>query len=118
MERLLASANKPPGAELSGVILAQMFPDDTLTPKLVALAEDPKAPSRLIAIEALASNRTDDGVRALKTLLNSRDQKISKWTEDAIRSAYTSHGDGPGRPLRPDDFDPKYQHPEQPTPAK
>jgi hypothetical protein len=32
--------------------------------------------------------------------------------EDAIRCAYTWRGDARGRPLRPDDFDAKYQQPE------
>jgi hypothetical protein len=38
-------------------------------------------------------------------------------TEDAIRYAYTARGEEKGRPLRPDDFDAKFQQPEAP-PAK
>jgi hypothetical protein len=117
MQRLLASPDNAAAEQIAGVNLARMFPDDSLNPRLAALAQDRGAPGRCIAIYALALNRTDDGVRALKTLLNGPDRSISGWIEDAIRTAYTSRGDTPGRPLRPDDFDPKYQHPEEPPPG-
>jgi len=119
MERLLASpANGQEGLNaMEGVNLARMFPDDTLTPKLVALAKKPGFTYRVYAICALALNRTDEGVQTLKMLLNDPEQRISDLTEDAIRYAYTARGEEKGRPLRPDDFDAKFQQPEAP-PAK
>jgi hypothetical protein len=113
IERLLASTDNA----LAGVNLARMFPDDILTPKLVALATNPQFTYRVNAIYALALNRTDDGVQALKTLLHGADQRISELTAEAIRSAYTTRSNEPGRPLRPDDFDAKFQQPEA-TPPK
>jgi HEAT repeat protein len=113
IERLLASTDNA----LAGVNLARMFPDDTLTPKLVTLAKNPLFTYRVNAIYALALSRTDDGVQALKTLLHGPDQRISELTAEAIRYAYTARGGEPGRPLRADDFDAKFQQPE-PTPPK
>jgi len=62
-------------------------------------------------------NRTDEGVKTLKTLLADPNPKVSKMAEDAIRRAYTARGDARGRPLRADDFDAQFQQPEA-TPAK
>jgi hypothetical protein len=54
-------------------------------------------------------NRTDEGVKTLKTLLNDPDSTISKMAEWAIRHSYTSRGAERGKPLRGDDFDAKFQ---------
>jgi hypothetical protein len=115
VERLLASSKS--GNQRAGLDLADLFGDDLLTPKLVALATKPDFRLRDTAIKALAFNRTDDAVKTLKALLNGPDPKISKMAESAIRDAYTSRGVAQGRPLRADDFDPKFQQPEV-TPAK
>jgi hypothetical protein len=109
-ERLLASKDNT----LPGVNLARMFPDDTLTPTLVTIAKDPRSPFNIFAIYALALNRTDEGVAALKNLLNGPNRSV---VEDAIRNSYLARNGEPGRPLRPDDFDAKYQHRET-TPPK
>jgi hypothetical protein len=117
IERLLASTNQALQLQLSGVILAKQFGSDALTAKLVALATHPSPYVSGQAIYALALNRTDEGVKTLKTLLHDPDPNVSKLAEEAIRNAYISRGDARGRPLRPDDFDVKFQQPEV-TPAK
>jgi HEAT repeat protein len=94
-----------------GLALAQEFGDDSLIPRLAALATKPDLLNRDFAIRALSFNRSDEGVKTLKALLNDPDPNISKTTENAIREAYTSRRDAEGRPLRPDDFDVKFQQP-------
>jgi hypothetical protein len=101
-----------PYLPLDGVDFAVWFGDDALTPTLVALATKPGFACRANAIYGLALNRTDEGIKTLKTLLNDPDPIIAKTTEQAIRSAYTSRGDARGRPLRADDFDARLQQPE------
>ncbi|MGD1085162.1 MAG: HEAT repeat domain-containing protein, partial [Verrucomicrobiota bacterium] len=110
IERLLAYQG--PYLPLDGVNFAAWFGDDALTPTLVSLATTPGSGYRGNAIWGLALNRTDEGVKTLKTLLNDPDPKTSKLVEQIIRNAYLSRGDARGRPLRPDDFDAKYQQPE------
>ena len=113
LERMLVSTNL--SDRIFGTSLAEQFGSDALTAKLVTLAMSPQAATRGSAIYALALNRTDEGVKTLKTLLNNRDPQISKMAEDAIRHAYTDRGDARGRPLLPGDFDPKYGAPEVKT---
>jgi hypothetical protein len=115
IERLLATTNQALQLQLSGVILAKQFGSDALTAQLVALATNLSPYISGGAVHALALNRTDEGVKTLKTLLH--DPKVSKLAEEAIRNAYTSRGDARGRPLRADDFDMKFQQPEV-TPSK
>jgi len=117
IERLLASTNQALQLQLSGVILAKQFGSDALTAQLVALAANPSPYVSGGAVYALALNRTDEGVKTLKTLLHDPDPKISKLAEEAIRNAYTSRDHARGRPLRADDFDAKFQQPEV-TPVK
>ena len=85
--------------------------------QLVALATNPSPHISSGAVYALALNRTDEGVKTLKTLLHDPDPKVSKLAEEAIRNAYTSRREARGRPLRADDFDAKFQQPEV-TPSK
>jgi hypothetical protein len=117
IERLLASTNQALQLQLSGVTLAKQFGSDALTAQLVALSTNPSPYISAGAIYALALNRTDEGVKTLKTLLNDSDPKVSKMAEEAIRNAYISRGDARGRPLRADDFEAKFREPEA-TPAK
>ncbi len=112
IEQLLVSTNQALQLQLQGALLAKQFGSDGLTAQLVALTTNSSSYVRYEAICALALNRTDEGVKTLKTLLNSSDPQISKTAEAAIRNAYTSHGDARGRPLRADDFDEKFQRPE------
>ena len=112
IEQLLVSTNQALQLQLQGALLAKQFGSDALTAQLVALTTNSSSYVRYEAICALALNRTDEGVKTLKTLLNSSDPQISKTAEAAIRNAYTSRGDARGRPLQADDFDEKYRQPE------
>lgn len=87
-----------------GAIAAQDHPDDDHMPALIAIATgnvDRKAKQRLHQIErdraicAIAFNRTDEGVRVLKDLLNDPDKDIRETTENAIRQAYRRHREYP-----------------------
>ena len=106
-----------PAAWAEGALAAQHYGDDAFTARLVAIATDPQSSGRDQAIYALALNRTDESVEALKQLL--QDQKarpfggrsIGQETAQAIRTAYLYRGNAEGRPLRPDDFGPEFQHP-------
>jgi hypothetical protein len=116
LERMLVSTNM--SDRIFGTSLAEQFGHDALTAKLVTLAMSPQEATRNSAIYALALNRTDEGIKTLKKLLNDPDPKVSKMAEDAIRHAYTDRGDARGRPLLPGDFDPKYGAPELKTPPQ
>ena len=111
IEHLMSSDNQISGVDTAISLIGQ-FGGDEYTARLIAIATSPGNNARYSAIYALANNRTDDGVKTLKTLLNDPDPKIQKMTEDALRNAYTSHGNSRGRPLKPEDFDAKYRQPE------
>jgi len=108
---MLGSGQQNPDV-LTGINVIEQFGSDDFTPQLIAIANDPGNIGRNSAIDALAMNRTDAGVAALNTLLNDPDLKVRDWAERAIRAAYTSRDNVRGRPLKPDDFDAKYQAPE------
>jgi len=93
----------------------ESFYDSAFTAPLIAVAFNTNAllDARIAAIVALAFNRTDAGVKTLKTILADPDPKTSKLAEDAIRAAYNNRR-APGKPLRADDFDAKFQQPEAP----
>lgn len=109
IERLLVSTNQALQLQFCGVTLAKWFGSDALTAQLTELTTNPSPNIRGGAIDALALNRTDQGVKMLKTLLHDPDPETSKMAEAAIRNAYTSRGDARGRPLRADDFDAQYR---------
>ena len=104
-----------PYAWVEGALAAQEFPEDRFTPRLISIALDPESPARSQAVYALAQNRTDESVAALKKLLNEPDpyepkgRTIRQITERAVRTAYWLGDNVKGRPLRKDDFDLKYQ---------
>ena len=110
------SADRP-HAWVEGALAAQEFSDDRYTSRLVAIATDPHSEARAQAIHALALNRTDTSVTALKALLKEPDpphpkgRTIRQTAEDAIRSAYLARGNTQGRRLRADDFDSTFQEP-------
>jgi len=112
IERSLAPDNT--NAWQAGAVMAQQYADDFYTPRLIALATETNSPARHQAIYALAANRTDEGVTALKALLHDPDLRISQTASDAIKAAYNSRGFWQGRRLKPEDFDEKYQQPTQP----
>jgi hypothetical protein len=109
LKRMLVSANK--SDNMFGAGLAALFGDDAFTLALVSLANDPQNGARYQAINALALNRSEEGLKALKALLNGPDAGAAAMTGNAIRQAYNSRGDARGRPLLPGDFDPKYGAP-------
>jgi len=83
-----------------GVGAAQEHPDDEHIPALIAIATDANRPKpnrpfyaieRHRAIYAIAFNRTDEGVEALKGLLKDPADNIRRKTENAIRGAYKRH---------------------------
>lgn len=84
--------------------------DDTLTPRLMAIATGTNAASGQ-AIWALAMNRTDASVETLKSLLKSPNQDVRSTTEKAICVAYCYRGYYHGQKLKPDDFDKNFQAP-------
>ena len=102
IERALAPDNEQEWA--AGAGLAQQFGDDAFTERLVAIAKTPRNSAQTAAITALAYNRTDEGVKTLKSLLNDPHEKIWTPLAFAIENAYNYRRDSTGRPLRPDDF--------------
>jgi len=81
---------------------AQDYPDDAYMDKLIKLAQDANNPARHTAIWAVAYNRTDDGVAAIRGFLESEDDAIRESTERAIEQAYRRH------PRRPERVDSEY----------
>ena len=67
---------------------ATLYGDDRLMLRLIAIAETIGEPARIQAIQAIANNRTDAGVAALKRLLDDPDPKLRRHVRDAIRAAY------------------------------
>ena len=101
----------------AGAMAAQSHPDDAFTPRLIAVATDKgiNENARIRAIYALAANRTDESVKALKSLLgNNPEERIRSGVKQAINTAYHYRGRWTGRPLKPDDFDEALWHSEQP----
>ncbi len=116
MEPLIRRSLAPdsPQTWAAGAAAAQQFAADAFTPRLSAIATDPKANGRDQAIYALAANRTDESVKTLKSLLNDSDEKIRATTRQAIRTAYLYRGIWRGTPLRPEDFDESFRQPGPP----
>lgn len=82
------------------LMAAQEHPDDEHMPRLIAIAlgtaglssdHDLATIHRGRAISAIACNRTDEGVKALRALLKHPDQKIRRSTQGSIRWAYRRH---------------------------
>ncbi|UCG46965.1 MAG: HEAT repeat domain-containing protein [Phycisphaerales bacterium] len=71
----------------AAALAAVEHPDDSHTPRLIELAEDPNGEARGEAILALARNRTDEGVETLGKLLIGQDLKIRQITMRALRYA-------------------------------
>lgn len=95
----------------TGVLAAQKHPDDEHMSKLILIAMDHNrlrpdrhfsAVGRDRAIYAIAFNRTEEGVKALKALLKDSDRRIRQTTQHAIRQAYRRH------PVYPKDLGDEY----------
>lgn len=67
---------------------AMLYGDDRLMPQLIAIAETVGEPARIQAVHAIANNRTDEGVAALKRLLDDPDPELHRQVGEAIRAAY------------------------------
>ncbi len=72
----------------AGARAAAMYPDDSHTAQLIQVARDSESGGQLAAISALALNRTEEGVRALRGLIEDGDQDIKYHTLSAINLAY------------------------------
>ncbi len=108
IERSLAADN--PGEWRAGAGLAgHSYYDDAFTARLIVIASGTNNQlfSRESAIEALACNRTDAGVKTLKTLLNDPDPQFRAQLAWAIRMGCSSIKTATGRHLQPEDFDAK-----------
>jgi hypothetical protein len=68
----------------AAVCAAQNHPADAHTKRLIELAEDPDSLSRRAAITALARNRTDETVQAIRGLLADADDEIREVTKVAL----------------------------------
>jgi hypothetical protein len=111
IERMLTAGNQNP-VVLVGVSFLEQFGSDDFTSQLIGIATDTRNIAWQHAINALALNRTEDGVKTLKSLLDSSNSEVRKQTGYAIRLAYTNRDHFRGRPLKPEDFDKEYQQPE------
>jgi hypothetical protein len=106
----LSLASSDPAVVSEAVIAAQEHPSDEYMPRLIAIATDPNKAglgryswiARARAIPALADNRTDEGVAALKALLNHPDAAVRRDANEAIRYAYRRH------PIYPERIDQEY----------
>ncbi len=100
-----------------GALGAQRFCDDRFTARLITIAMDPNSKARAQAIYALALNRTDESVDALKKLLTETEQadgrSVSRIAADAVQSAYNYRGNSQGRPLKDEDFGPEFKEKRQ-----
>lgn len=97
-------ASDDPEVLAESIVVAQDYPDDAHMPRLIDLAQgirrlDPEhrfaGSYRNWAIHAIAYNRTDDGIRVLKALLESPDEEVRDEARGAIYYAYRRH------PVRP-----------------
>ena len=70
IERMLASGSRSPDV-MTGISLLEHFGSDDFTAQLVGIATDSSSFARQSAFYALALNRTDEGLKTLKSLLNS-----------------------------------------------
>jgi hypothetical protein len=100
----VAIASGREASRSAGALAAQRFPDDRFAAGLVTLAKAGPELTRVQAIYALAHNRTDEGVQALRELLRDPSAKIRAATTNAIEAAYRAGAAGERRPLRAEDF--------------
>jgi len=81
-----------------GAHALQRHPDDGQTQRLIEIATDPNNKARIEAGRALAYNRSDEGVKVLKELLEDENQLVRENIEAGIRGAYVyvrSYGEQP-----------------------
>jgi hypothetical protein len=111
-ELLIKALNSDsPDVISEAALVAQSHPSDEITPLVIFVAKR-EAPNhqkmkiseiaRERAIFALAHNRTDEVIEALKELKNDPDNRISKAVQTAIEQSYRIH------PIYPEKTDEKY----------
>lgn len=108
IERLLSSDKEVPDV-ITGASLVAQFGVDGFMQQMIAMTAIHASAVWPRAVYALAMNRTDEGVKTLKALLEDPYPKTRHTVELYLRRAYTDRGNALGRPLRPEDFDEKYQ---------
>ncbi len=96
----ISLTSENPDIQSGGAGAAQRYPDDSYTPRLITIATDANSRAHWTAIDALAYNRTDEGVKTLRVLLNNMNQDMREAAAHAIRRAYQ---DVPVYPKYPDD---------------
>lgn len=96
----ISITSENPDIQAAGAEAAQRYPDDSYTPRLIAIATDANSRARWAAIDALAYNRTDEGVKTLRILLKNTNQDMREAAAHSIRRAYQ---DVPVYPKHPDD---------------
>jgi len=86
IKKSLTSEN--PDVQSAGAEASQRHPDDSYTTRLIAIATDANSRARWAAIDALAYNRTDAGVKTLKVLLKNTNQDMRETAAHAIQRSY------------------------------
>lgn len=102
IERSLAPDNQSDWNQ--GAWLAQEYWNDAFAPRLAAIAETPGCSARPVAIMALAYNRTDEGVKALKELLKNPPTDLCLSLGQALENVYCTGRPSSGNGLRPGDL--------------
>lgn len=88
----LSLASSDPNIVYAAVLAAQEYPADEYMPKVIELATGSVYSDRRgRAIVAIASHRTDEGVAALKRLLDDPDPEVRRRALDAVKEAYRRH---------------------------
>lgn len=90
---------------------------DPFVERLVAIARDRTTPARQQALIAVAWNRTEEGLKALREALEDPDPEVRETTATAIQTVYQARYGAlrpmdrvpAGRPLLPTDFDASLQ---------
>jgi hypothetical protein len=113
-----------PSAWADGALAASEYPDDAFTKRLAEIALNEKSPVRREAVHALAANRTDESVAALKALLadgsrpyGANAPTMAQLAGEAVKTTYWLQGSGSGptgRPFRNDDFPLEFQNQKPP----
>lgn len=80
--------SKNPQNVAVGAAAAAEYPHDSHMTKLIELAEGTTECTSFAAIRAIALNRTDEGVSALKRILASGNQRLQAYSAAIIQEAY------------------------------
>jgi len=78
-----------PNCVASAALLSSDYPDNAHTYRLIELAQDSSSQAQFTAISALAYNRTEEGVEALRELMEGNDEDVVDYTAASIWNAYS-----------------------------